>query len=225
VRRPPPCGACVLRVGRMRTATVAFWSDAMVQTYILRTDVPPTDAVASGADVEICGACPLRPSTAAPDAATCYVNVGWLNALWRSWKDGKVPTWTPKKLHAYIRDVVKLPLRMGAYGDPARVDTEVWDTLAQRRGAGYSHQWRDDSAQGLAAHAMASVQSINEADDAHALGWRTYRVDIDGVGPQAGEIECPNTTRGVTCADCGLCNGNTGGGKSIMVKPIGLRVG
>ena len=34
---------------------------AMVQTYIMPLDVPPSEAVATGADVSVCGDCELRP--------------------------------------------------------------------------------------------------------------------------------------------------------------------
>ena len=36
----------------------------MVQTYILRRDMRPIEAVTSGADAAICGSCPFRPSVA-----------------------------------------------------------------------------------------------------------------------------------------------------------------
>jgi hypothetical protein len=92
---------------------------ALVQTYILRADVSPTDAVRTGADSSICGDCPHRGRIRAesPDATltsapqpsadaqtvfeelagrghmvgrTCYVNVGQGPLnVWRAWKRGR----------------------------------------------------------------------------------------------------------------------------------------
>ena len=115
-------------------------------------------------------------------------------------------------------------LRQGAYGDPAVVPVEVWDAIDRGRGTSYSHQWQTADP-GLARYAMASVQSTAEAREAWAAGYRTYRVDVDRLGPVDGEIECPNTTRGVSCADCGLCNGQRGPATNIMIAPIGKVAG
>lgn len=42
-------------------------------------------------------------------------------------------------------------------------------------------------------------------------GWRTFRVAAHGnVLPYSNEIMCVNTTRGITCEKCGLCNGAGG---------------
>jgi len=50
---------------------------AIVQSFIIRSDVAPTDALKTGADVSICGQCPHRPILARDNGqAPCYVNVG-----------------------------------------------------------------------------------------------------------------------------------------------------
>jgi hypothetical protein len=67
---------------------------------------------------------------------------------------------------------------------------------------------------------MASVQSVDEAVEATALGWRTYRVDLEGIGAQAGEITCPEQTLGITCDECRLCGGTRKDAKNIVIKPI-----
>jgi len=190
----------------------------MVQTYILRRDMKPIEASNTGADSAICGDCPLRPTMVAPGAAVCYVNKGWLTGMWESWRDGNVPRISPDKLGDII-EASGLGVRQGAYGDPAVVPTSVWAQLDHGRGTSYTHQWRTANPS-LALFAMASVQSTAEMVEANAMGYRTYRVDLDGIGAQPNEIECPNTTRGVTCAQCGLCNGNRSGAKNIFVKPI-----
>ena len=52
---------------------------AIVQTFIIRSDVAPVDALNTGADESICGQCAHRPyliKTGASTDAPCYVNVG-----------------------------------------------------------------------------------------------------------------------------------------------------
>ena len=52
----PIVGIAVLRSKNDKTGD-------MVQTYILRSDMTPLVALATGADSSICGACPHRPRT------------------------------------------------------------------------------------------------------------------------------------------------------------------
>lgn len=188
----------------------------MVQTFILRMDRRPVEAVVDGTDASVCGDCPMRPS-AKPDVA-CYVNTGWLTQLWLSWSVGLIPKWAPARLGERAANISR-PVRAGAYGGPDVVPTTVWDAIyaAQPKGTGYTHQWRTSDLQG---HAMASVDNLEDASEAHKLGYRTYRVDLDGIGPQDGEIWCPEQTNGVECADCGLCAGTKIDAKNIVISPI-----
>jgi hypothetical protein len=74
---------------------------------------------------------------------------------------------------------------------------------------------------------MRSVESIAQAEAAWGEGARTFRADLEGIGPQPGEIPCPNEADPlITCAQCGLCNGVGEQGerkslKSIVIKPHG----
>lgn len=112
-------------------------------------------------------------------------------------------------------------LRAGAYGDPAMVPLEVWRALYGDgiQGTGYTHQWRECDPE-YQRYCMASVQSLDEASEAIALGWRTYRVDLEGTGAQDGEITCPEQTLGISCDDCRLCGGTRKEAKNIIIKPI-----
>jgi len=56
-------------------------------------------------------------------------------------------------------------------------------------------------------HAMASVESEAQALFAQALGYRTFRVIVEGEPLLPNEIPCPNQTHKVTCAQCMLCDG------------------
>ena len=146
------------------------------------------------------------------------MNLGWLTVMWNSWNAGKMPRISPAELGDIV-EASRMPVRQGAYGDPAVVPADVWTQLDRNRGTSYSHQWRTAQVQ---AFSMASVTTLDEAAEAQSMGYRTYRVDVDQVGPQENEITCPAESRGVTCADCGLCNGNRGAGaKNIVIHPMG----
>ena len=111
--------------------------------------------------------------------------------------------------------------RAGAYGDPAFVPYGVWYLLygEATEGTGYTHQWRTCD-QRLKEYLMASVESEAEAAEATAMGWRYYRVDLQGVGPLEGEIICPEQSHGIQCDDCLLCGGTRKPAKNILIKPI-----
>ncbi len=173
----------------------------MLQTWILRTDMPPHDAVRSGADRSICGDCPL----AAGDG--CYVRTEQAPlGVWKAYHRGNYAQVSRAEA---VRLVAGRNLRVGAYGDPAMAP-RLWADLtpgAVKR-AGYTHQWRSADLQGVC---MASVHTERERTEAKARGYRTFRTGESG--PEAGEIVCPATAEGgekTTCDRCGLCDGSTG---------------
>lgn len=193
----------------------------MLQAYILRADEHPVHAVRTGADASVCGDCPLRPALA-NGGPQCYVNKGFGPAA--TYRAEHVDI-DPIELGARAR-VRKLPIRLGAYGDPAAVPAIVWRELVQdNRWTGYTHQWR--SAFDLRDLCMASVGSEAEAAEAHAAGWRTFRVRRPGDALMPGEIACPASAEAgkrTTCAQCGLCDGKRGANdrrKSIAIVDHG----
>ena len=59
----------------------------MIQVWILRDDVNPVAAVATGDDITICGDCPHRKQS--DGTRSCYVNVGQApNSIWKAYKRG-----------------------------------------------------------------------------------------------------------------------------------------
>ena len=132
-----------------------------IQTWIIRADCPPTEAVRGGIDDAICGNCPLRPVNAqAAQKATgehqamCYVNTMFApNNIYRTWKRGAYPTVDPV-IAGQIAKTRHHPIRIGSYGDPAAVPKEVWDQLQARQEehTGYTHQWRTHPELRLHAH-------------------------------------------------------------------------
>lgn len=183
----------------------------MVQTYILRRDIAPHTAVKSGEDSAVCGNCPLAHGNG------CYVVTfqGPLS-VWNAFRRGSY------SLADWIAPIgAGRQVRLGAYGDPAAVPTNVWrDLLRDAAGwTGYTHQWRNTP--DLRSLCMASADTEADAMEARSLGWRTYRI-ADAPASRA-EIQCPNDTHRTQCADCGLCNGATSKARSIVIAAHGAR--
>lgn len=215
----------------------------MLQTWILRSDQTPMAAVASGDDQAICGTCPLRGSLAARthhmkathQAPSMKFGRGCFVPYWQApnnvyvgVQNGMTPTVAPKDLAPQLAGRF---VRVGSYGDPAAVPFDVWDrALCEIAGwTGYSHSWKTCD-QRLRDLIMASVESDAGADEAHALGWRTFRARQGSVAqPQRGlrpdEVICPASAEAghrLTCAACGLCRGRaSNSSKSIAILAHG----
>ena len=194
----------------------------VVQTYILRADINPLEASKTGADVSICGTCPLRGTPTADPARKiavgrrCYVNLGQgVLIVYRAFINGVYPdAQDPASRAAIGRSRV---VRVGTYGDPAAVPDAVWTDLLSEADTwtAYTHQkpWRPDIA-------MQSADSHAEARMHWQAGRRTFRVIADlGQLDKGNETLCPASKeagRRVQCAACRLCKGSARG-KSIAI--------
>jgi hypothetical protein len=194
---------------------------AMIQIYYLRTDMPPQDAISQGLDQSICGDCPLSWARAKKGEARCYVLP--FQAPYRvfeQWEAGKYPqldALKPKQRQAVMAIFNTVPIRLGAYGDPS-CDQETLQMLVENRWAGYTHQWREYPH--LKQWLMASIDSIDEYQEAKQLGFRTYRHTREQAMLD-NEIQCPHDTHGVECVSCLLCNGTRDrSGKDIVTWTI-----
>lgn len=191
---------------------------AMVQTYILRPDLAPLDAIESGLDRSVCGDCVHR-------LGSCYVNVGQgPTAVYAALRRGNYPALDPLPLAR------GLFVRLGTYGDPCAVPLRVWDRLLSGAAdhSGYTHQWRKRFAQPYKRLLMASVDTEQERYEALALGWRTFRVKTPDEPRLAGEVVCPASAEAgyrKTCAECLACDGSHGPGDrraSVVTDVHGL---
>lgn len=174
----------------------------VVQIYILHLEQPPWDAVRSGADAAICGDCFHR---AGPDKArTCYVDLRFVT-----------PVWYARRRRGSLFDLYMRDVRFGAYGDPMAVPFEVLERIARiaKSWLGYTKFWYLPNAVPYKRLLMASVHSVEEYEQARALGWRTYRDrDVRHQDLFPNEIECPwYTHEDVTCKTCKLCDGSRPG--------------
>jgi len=184
----------------------------MVQTWIIRTDVPPIEANRTGLDIAICGNCPHKgvvvEGAKMAQNRTCYVNIGQApTSVYKAYKRGAYRKATTAAAQAAIG--AGRMVRIGSYGDGAAVPADVWEGLkADAKGhTAYSHQF-DTAAAPSPSIYMHSADTLADAQTAWAAGRRTFRIVAEVAEIVKGsEIECPSD-RGVKCADCGLCDGS-----------------
>ena len=177
----------------------------MIQVWILREDVNPVEAIATGDDYSICGDCPHRKQ--ADGSRSCYVNVGQApNSIWKAYKRGvygKLSDLTPEMLQGR-------KIRWGSYGDPALVSPILFATINEHADAhtGYTHQWREPWAQWCKGLFQASCDGLDDYLNASAHGWQTFAVIPKGTVAYSGKI-CPTEIPGSqsTCETCRLCDG------------------
>lgn len=193
---------------------------AMLQSYILRADMHPIEAVRSGADVSICGTCKHR-GDGTGKGRSCYVTLAHGPAwVWRSWQRGAYEVMNPAAAGMLLAGRM---IRLGTYGDPAAAPLEVWQKLvAFAEGwTGYTHRSAELGGEWQQL-LMASADTLDEAKAAQDAGWRTFRV---GAGTVYGEVRCPASAeagRKTVCADCRACMGLAGKARaSIVIAPHG----
>lgn len=195
----------------------------MYQAWLLLRDHSPFDGLRTGADQAICGDCVHRSG----EKRTCYVSMfhGPIQ-IWRKFLLGFYPTLSPEQAAAALRGE---SLRITAYGDPAFVPFELWQTLlSQASGwAGYTHQWRTCDSR-FKRLLMASVESTTEACEAERLGWRTFRARAAAAALTPGEFACPASDEAghrTTCLQCQLCRGTSSPAKSVSLVLHGKGAG
>ena len=208
-RGPSPIdGAPIVAIATLKSKNSK--TGDMVQTWILREDISPLDAIATGDDRSICGNCTHRGT--AKRKRTCYVDVGKAPmGVWKAFHRGQYIDLSADPGTVAIL-IAQRVVRMGAYGDPAMVPVKQWRMLlaAAAGRTGYTHAWRRVWAQALKPYVMASVDSVAEQDIARAMGWRTFRVRTETEPLQANEFACPASPEGgqrKQCITCKACDG------------------
>lgn len=193
---------------RIETASNNVKTGAMVQTFIIRSDVSPMAALKSGEDASVCGDCQHRPA----NQGSCYVNVGRsVMAVYGALTRGRYARPGVDYDPAILPDLFEgSTFRLGSYGDPAAAPFQIWQHATSKVAArnGYSHQWRAFPA--FKALCMASCDSATDYLEARAAGWRTFRVRAPGAPLLAKEVICPASKEAgakTTCASCRACGG------------------
>lgn len=184
---------------------------AMVQTYIIRSDVSPIEAVKTGQDASICGACPHR-GDGTGKGRSCYVTLAHgPRSVFAGYQRGIYPKVNAFEAAQLFADKM---VRLGTYGDPAAAPLTLWQVvLMNAKGwTGYTHQWRNPEIARSArwqSLVMASADTLADMDEAHGLGWRTFRVTAAPFQNVKGrESVCPaseekgKVTQCITCRAC-----------------------
>lgn len=195
---------------------------AIVQSFIIRSDVAPVEALQTGADESICGQCEHRPLLARETGkAPCYVQVGKsVQSVYHAYKRGRYTKADPATIARALAGKI---VRLGTYGDPFAAPVTMWAQItryaAGRRG--YTHQWDrpDFDVDAWAPLVMASADTLDQAARANLLGMRVFRVSV-GVDRQPGETVCPASAEGgrkSTCAKCTLCAGTSIQARDIVI--------
>lgn len=212
----------VVIVNKIDSASKNDKTGAIVQSFIIRSDIAPMAALMSGADESICGDCVHRPITAKITGdAPCYVQVGKsVQSVYHAYKRGRYVKADPATIAAALQGKI---VRLGTYGDPYAAPVAIWNQItryaAGRRG--YTHQWQRPGFDHAAWSplVMASADSIDQAALANLYGMRVFRVSI-GVDKQPGEVTCPASAEGgrkSTCAKCTLCAGTSIQARDIVI--------
>lgn len=161
----------------------------------------------------VCLRCPLQPAMREqrPEGmAACYVTKHRAPLqVWRNWRAGRYPEIQPDALRRRM-------VRWGAWGEPVLVPESLVAAVNSVAAGwtGYTHAWKPARFQSFKRWFMASVESEAGAEEAQALGWRTYRILRKGEEAEAGEFHCPGRlsfkdTSGTTCDRCLRCDGTT----------------
>ena len=198
-----PCVAILtLKSGNRKTGNMA-------QVWILRQNVNPFTAIATGDDYSICGDCPHRQNSYGE--RSCYVDVirQGPNSVWSACKSGSYPHMS-KDIEAFEKAVKGRSIRWGAYGDPAIIPPGVFAWVMSKKiknHTGYTHQWRADFAQFYKGFFQASCDGLQDYLEASAHGWKTFAVAP--VGETLPGKLCPATVDNSQsqCITCRLCDG------------------
>jgi hypothetical protein len=216
-RLSPDRNVVVILTGLKAKSTNAK-TGAILQTYILDADTPPSEAVKNHDDVSVCGDCvhsKLR---------TCYVNVAQApSQVFAAFKRGSYQTVSPEAL-----DLSGKTVRIGSYGDPTAVPLDVWTGILKTADShtGYTHQWKKRHASRYKSFLMASVDTAEQAVLAKKKGWRYFRVKSSGQDKLPNEIVCPASAEQnhrLTCRDCQACDGSRNSArKDIVIDAHGI---
>jgi hypothetical protein len=176
----------------------------MLQTWIIRSHINPVAAWKNGCDRSVCGNCIHR------QIKTCYVEKTQApNNVYKAYKRGRYEHLNVDNVRFFLGQ----KLRIGSYGDPASISTEVWEKVIPFVSAvlGYTHQHKTCD-KGLKKYLMASCDTANDAKMAQKKGWRTFRLSLPWEKKTENEFTCPASKEGgqkTTCDKCLACGGTS----------------
>ena len=177
----------------------------MVQIWLLDRNLHPVENIQTGKDASLqCKGCPFASGKG------CYVAPMPLMAIWNKYQRNDYPSlaFGSPEWGAFWEGKA---VRFGAYGNPSLLPLAIVESIAKlaRKHTGYFHDWQSMSKQEAKAYGrffMASAEPWNIAK-AHKLGLRAFSVLPEGAAAPQGSLECLADSKGLTCAECGLCDG------------------
>jgi hypothetical protein len=223
----------VVRLGDTTNSKIASPKEVILQTY--HFDMSQIKFVANGGKgtnlktgflspqftSNNCMSCPMRFKgcyTFHPDQSKG--NLSMIRSIVRVNPNLEFSTYNSEiesKLIEFInhKKFTKKYIRFGTYGCPTNMPIQAVELLATKVGkwTGYSHEWHNPAKSEYFKYFMASShsdKSMFNSSLANAYGFRTFETD------STNGIYCPSY-RGVTCANCGLCSGTVGKGKTNIV--------
>lgn len=184
----------------------------MIQIWVMRSDISPLEAHKIGEDYSVCGNCKHRKW------GTCYVALYHAPyQIYNTYKRGKYEYFSPINAHWFKGHNI----RICSYGDPVAVPVLIWHGLINMADnhTGYTHQWKTCSKE-YKKFFMASVDNEKEKEQAIKMGWRTFRVRLEGDKLYQDEYICPASLEGgkkMNCNTCLSCCGKTRNGKNPTI--------
>jgi hypothetical protein len=186
----------------------------MVRTWIIKPDIHIVEALQTGADYSICKDCKHRYA----GMKSCYVNpLRGPMGVYHAYLGGSYVPCTENHLKLFENRT----LRLGSYGDPAAVPIEVWRRycIISSGYTGYTHHWNTCD-QEFKYLCMASVDTIEEKEQAQAMGWRTFRVRKAEGELLEDEFVCPASNEAGHKTTCDKCCGCGGLGSKWTKNPV-----
>lgn len=203
----------------------------MAQTWILRSDINPVEAIKNGEDRSICGSCPQRGKSDGKHVSGrgCYVQVYQAPlSIWNAYKRNKYPKYNDEECRKILSEKT---LRIGSYGDPVAVPIDIWERLIRyaKSHTSYTHRWKNSKVlkSRFRKFSMASCDTELEAIQAKANGWRYFRVRKPNESILDNEITCPASKEAghkTICEKCRLCGGADKKAKNITIIAHGSPV-
>lgn len=200
-----------------------------IQIWILDARQHPSDSRKSGDDSRNqCRGCPLSSYSG------CYVMDMPLVSIFHKWKAGgysRLEFNSPKWREFFSGQFV----RFGAYGNPSLLPFYMVESIAglARRATGYFHDWHlmsPDRVKKYGRYLMASCQASdigpNDYESAKRLGLRAFTTG-NLEHPANFGVQCLADSHGLTCGECGLCDG-TNRRKTlpdVWIQPHGYQQG
>ena len=208
----------------------------MLQVTIMPLASKPSEAVRNGDDESVCGQCPKRPllvnlakkriaeaNVGLTKKAIALIQKESVNAPCYV-ETAKAPNGIYKTEYPTTPTGRNVPVRFGAWGDPAAMDLPTLQSILKQgngKHTGYTHQWNNPNIDpNIKQLLMASVDNVQQAKDAQAKGWRTFRVRKATEPILENEVACPASKEGgkrTTCNRCGLCSGTSRTAKNIVI--------